>query len=67
MTEKKSEPGRTEIERRSLTEAAVAISAVATPVGIGFVQPIVSAWANQHFGQDESASQDPPPAQEPEK
>jgi hypothetical protein len=52
------------VEERSM---AVDIAAVATPLAI-LAQPIVGAWADQHFGQDESPSQDAPPLpQEPEK
>jgi hypothetical protein len=45
------------IERRSLTEAAL----VATPLAI-LAQPIVGAWANQHFS--EKQEEPPPPPQE---
>jgi hypothetical protein len=45
---------------RSLaTDAAL----VATPLAIA-VQPLISAWADQHIGQDGGQTDEPPPQQE---
>jgi hypothetical protein len=62
MSEEK--PNREPEEIRSLTTD---IAIVAPPVAI-LAQPVVGAWANQHFSQDEKPKADPPPPQQqPEK
>ena len=50
-------------EERSL---ALDIAAVATPVAI-VAQPIVAAWAEQHFGQSETPSSENQQPQEQSK
>ena len=48
---------------RSLaTDAAL----VATPLAIA-AQPLISAWADQHIGQDAGQSDEPPPPQQQPK
>jgi hypothetical protein len=55
--------GNEAAEERSL---AVDIAAVATPIAI-VVQPIVGAWADQHFGESQSAPNASPQPQEQPK
>jgi hypothetical protein len=62
-------------EHRSVTRSLTDVAIVATPIAI-VAQPVVAAWANQHFGQADKSGDtminnttineaDPP--QEPEK
>jgi hypothetical protein len=53
-------------EYRSMTtDIAAVTAAVATPVAI-VVQPVVAAWADQHFSHGEKLK-DESPSQEPKK
>jgi hypothetical protein len=45
-----------EVERGLTTDIAI----VATPVA-ALAAPVIGAWANQHFGQDEKPNPGPPP------
>jgi hypothetical protein len=58
-------------EHRSITRSLTDVAIVATPIAI-VAQPVVAAWANQHFGQgdkpgDTNITVNEAPPQEPEK
>jgi hypothetical protein len=64
VPEKKHDPAREEY--RSMTDVLLAAGAVATPAAI-VAQPVVAAWADEHFSKDDEPKGAAPPPQKPEK